>query len=100
MWENSGYTGEDWTYIGTGGGGPYNYNTWYYTGSYFNDLADSLYNNRPDGSLVDKDYPPSGDEVCILSQYAYSNLGDYEWPDDTSMADSISSFNLTSTADC
>jgi hypothetical protein len=100
FWEDANYSGYFWAEIGTGGGGDRNYNQWYYVGNYVNDIASSVYNDRPDGSLIDKDWPPSGDSYCILSQYAYSDLSQYQWQDGSGMNDSISSFNLTSQAFC
>jgi hypothetical protein len=97
MWENADYGGIFWYYSGTN----YNYNHYYYVGAEFNDEASSLYNDRSSGSIVDKDYPPGDDEICAIAQDVFENLAGWEWPqDDTTMNDSISSFNLTTSANC
>lgn len=97
LWQNVGYEGDYWYYNQRG----YSHNSWHYVGSYANDQASSIYNQRTEGTLVGKNMPPSmPDEVCIVYQAAYGNLTAYAWPDGSTMNDSISSFNFVSSPNC
>lgn len=96
-WQNVGYEGDFWWYDAKA----LSHNTWHYVLASANDKASSIYNQRTEGTLVAKNMPPSNpDEVCIIYQAAYGNLTAYEWPDHTTMNDSISSFNFVSSPDC
>jgi hypothetical protein len=101
LWQNTGYGGDFWYYSSKTGTVGYSHNEWYYVGGYDNDKASSIYNHRTEGTLVGKNAPPSmPDEVCIIDQAAYGNLTAYEWPDHTTMNDSISSFDFVSSPNC
>jgi hypothetical protein len=88
-------------YIGTGGGGPYNYDTWYYVGASLNDNAESMSDNRSGVTLIDKSWPPGDDNACAQPyEQWYPNLATWGWGDGSTIGDSISSFDLAQYSTC
>jgi hypothetical protein len=70
-------------------------------GDNFNDQASSLFNNRAWASGVGKDWPVNFNAnpvnvKCYLANAQVSDLRGAFWPDNTTMQDSISSFELAS----
>ncbi len=90
MWSGSDYVGSFWHWNGN----IVSYNTWHYVGDGPNDGATSLYNHRSNVSYLSKNFPPGTQTVCVNPEWATPNLGNYSWPNGTSMNNSISGFDL------
>lgn len=97
FWENDTYQGTLWDF-------PISHNaqnTWLEVPGSMNDQASSLYNNRVNFTLIDKNYPPTGlQEACLGNQAVIADMSDWEWPDGTDMDNSISAVNLLSSQAC
>lgn len=88
-WQNSNYSGTQWNF---GFGRQKGY--WWYVGAAANDQISSLYNNSAYGEFayVAKDCPADSQWTWIDLQGKVSNLANAEWPNLTSMNDSISAW--------
>jgi hypothetical protein len=94
LWVNSGFQGG--LFFKTFGS--VQSNVWLFT-SGFNDVASSLDNNRGDESGIDKDFPASlPNFFCFRGGKTISNFAGQGWPDGTSLNDSVSSFQLSSSS--
>jgi hypothetical protein len=91
-WQNSDYTGTQWN-LGEIGRQP---GYWWYVGSAENDQISSLWFNSQSGlyAYVAKDCPADSQWTWIDGQGKNSNLANAEWPNLTSMNDSISAYAI------
>jgi len=97
LWVNSGYSGTKFTVTF----GTVSSDTWRPLGSGINDKASSLDSNRVFATGIAKNFPPSPPDVlCLQGGTRISDLRTLRWPDGTSVNDSISSFELSSSSSC
>lgn len=98
MYQNIGFGGTKWQYTIEAN----NQNQWLFVGSGANDQASSIVNNRVHSTEVDKDYNPISisNVVCFSGGQQVSLLTERDWPDLTTMNDSISAYDLVSENPC
>lgn len=80
-------------------------NKWFYVNAppgYYdnNDQISSFYNHRDSSTLIDEDWPPTGEEYCISQEEVLANLTVYTWENGDNMNDSISSLDLLDSNAC
>jgi hypothetical protein len=88
-WSNSNYSGTEWNFTG----GPM-LGYWWYVGNSANDQISSMYDWTNSWAFVAKDCPANSNWTYIGVSVAVPNLANNEWPDGSSMNDSISAIGV------